>query len=1336
VTFSGNTATGGAGGGMNNQMLDEATDEASIPLLTNVTFSGNTANGGGGLFANHSHAVLTNVTFSGNTANIRGGAILLEGASPTFNNVTFSGNTAPAGMGGTLRNIQNAIAAPSNPIIRNSILWGNGTEEITGDGTGLITLVDSVVQGGCPASSACTNVITANPNLGALANNGGFTQTRALNVGSSAIDAGGVNFACASTDQRGVTRPQGSACDIGAYEASGVPVPTNTATNTPIPTATFTSTATLTPTFTPTVTSTNTPMPPIPAPYFEPYQIISAAGGEATGIGDFNSDGLPDVAMTTSSQLLIFLQNSNGTLAPAVPYEAGSRPEHLAVGDVNNDAKVDIVVANYNSDTLSIFIQQPAGLFASRIIYPTNDGPDAVAVDDLNSDGLADIAVSHWSSSNIGIFTQTISGTLNPMVTYTSHPAGFDEIAIADINNDNRKDVIKMNGQGLYPNLSVYLQNGSGLLDAPLSYSIANCTSFCLGGGFDIGDVTGDGLADVVLSHGGNGSTAKIAVFAQGLDGSLQPSVAYSSYDIPDPVEVEDMNRDGLIDVVVGHGGWNAVSIYMQQGNNVLGNYALYPVPNSGYNPDALAVGDINQDNLIDVVLVDNSDGLVILYQTLTPPPTATPTFAPTFTPTITAIPSPVCSPTYIIYVSPSGNNSDGCSWTNAFTTLQSALAVAANPNQVWVASGTYYPDEGAGQTNDYRPSTFALKNGVSIYGGFVGNETLLAQRNPATNVTVLSGDIGVVGNNSDNSFNVVVGHNTNNSALLDGFTITGGNANGDAPYDVGGGGIFNENGSPTLVNLIISDNFAELGGGIANLMSNPILLHLTVKNNTASYLGGGLINQVSSPTIINSTFVGNSAEYGGAILNRDSGSDPFIANVTITGNIATIQGGGLAVDSNTTVINSILWGNAGGEIFYVRSSPAVSNSIVQGGYAGTGNIDADPLLGPLQNNGGFTETMALQAGSPAIDSGTNTNCPLTDQRGVTRPQGSGCDIGAVEYDGIVWPTSTPTVLSTPPTMIVPTLPTNTPIPTSTLTPSPTSTPTDVPTDTPTPTATFTPTLTPTFTSTPTSTSTPTYTPTVTNTPVPEILYLSSNSNGTAGGVAFADEDILSHNKTTGAWAMYFDGSDVGITGDIDAFALMPDGTILISLDADGTVGSLGVVDESDIIQFTPTSLGTTTAGTFTLYFDGSDVSLTTSAEDIDSIDFAPDGRLIIGTGGSFSVTGVSGGDEDLIAFTATSLGSTTAGTWSLYFDGSDVGLNEASTEDINEIWIDPANNLIYITTLGAFSVTGVSGDGADVFVCAPGMLGTSTICTYAMYWDGSLNGFAGEVVDGLDVVK
>jgi len=216
---------------------------------------------------------------------------------------------------------------------------------------------------------------------------------------------------------------------------------------------------------------------------------------------------------------------------------------------------------------------------------------------------------------------------------------------------------------------------------------------------------------------------------------------------------------------------------------------------------------------------------------------------------------------------------------------------------------------------------------------------------------------------------------------------------------------------------------------------------------------------------------------------------------------------------------------------------------------------------------------------------------------------------------------------------------------------------------------------------------------------------------------------------------MYFDGSDVGITSDVDAFAVMADGTILISLDTDGTVTGFGMVDDSDIIRFTPTSLGTNTAGTFSWYFDGSDVGLTTTAEDIDAISFTPDGKLVVSTIGAFSVTGASGNDEDLLAFTASSLGSTTTGTWSLYFDGSDVGLNDTTSEDINGIWIDPTTNQIYLTTLGAFSVTGVSGDGSDVIICTPGTLGSTTSCTFSLYWDGSLNGFSGEVTDGLHIV-
>ena len=294
--------------------------------------------------------------------------------------------------------------------------------------------------------------------------------------------------------------------------------------------------------------------------------------------------------------------------------------------------------------------------------------------------------------------------------------------------------------------------------------------------------------------------------------------------------------------------------------------------------------------------------------------------------------------------------------------------------------------------------------------------------------------------------------------------------------------------------------------------------------------------------------------------------------------------------------------------------------------------------------------------------------------------------------------------------------------------------------DTPTATATWTSTSTPAvITSTPTPTFTPTNTPMPSNTPTPtntslpvdgDVIYLSSTTSGNSGGVAYNDQDIVKYDTSTGIWSMYFDGSAFGVTGDVDAFALMPDGSILLSLDAAAAVGSLGTVDDSDIIRFVPTS------GTFEWYFDGSDVGLSVSSEDIDAIDFAPDGRLLISTTGSFSVTGVSGNDEDLIAFSPTSLGSTTAGTWSLYFDGSDVALNTSSSEDINGVWVDPANSQIYLTTLGAFSVAGVSGDGADIFVCTPGSLGSTTTCTFSMYWDGSAFGFAGEVADGIAIVK
>lgn len=331
-------------------------------------------------------------------------------------------------------------------------------------------------------------------------------------------------------------------------------------------------------------------------------------------------------------------------------------------------------------------------------------------------------------------------------------------------------------------------------------------------------------------------------------------------------------------------------------------------------------------------------------------------------------------------------------------------------------------------------------------------------------------------------------------------------------------------------------------------------------------------------------------------------------------------------------------------------------------------------------------------------------------------------------------PTLEPTLTGTPSETITPT---DTPHPsdTPTITPSPTDTgtPTDTPTRTDTPTITATPTVTDTPTETPTPTNTPTSTPTYTPPPGAQI-YLGSSTSGTAGGTSFADEDILIKNMGTGAWTLFIDGSDIGLANtDVDAFELQADGSLLMSFDTAFTLSSFAAVDDSDILRFRPTSTGGQTAGIWSWYFDGSDVGLSTSDEDVDAFASAPDGRLLISTIGNVSVPGASGADEDLLAFAPAALGSTTTGSWAMYFDGSDVGLSSTSDEDVNGAWID-AQGKLYLTTLGRFSVSGASGDGSDLFTCTPGSLGSTTACKWAVYWDGSVNGFSGEETDSFGV--
>ncbi|MEK6675009.1 MAG: proprotein convertase P-domain-containing protein [Planctomycetota bacterium] len=236
-------------------------------------------------------------------------------------------------------------------------------------------------------------------------------------------------------------------------------------------------------------------------------------------------------------------------------------------------------------------------------------------------------------------------------------------------------------------------------------------------------------------------------------------------------------------------------------------------------------------------------------------------------------------------------------------------------------------------------------------------------------------------------------------------------------------------------------------------------------------------------------------------------------------------------------------------------------------------------------------------------------------------------------------------------------------------------------------------------------------------------LWMTFADTATVPGVGTVEnEDIVAYDLGTGTWSLIFDGSDVGASAFIiDAVQLLSDGRILLSFTAAGTVGGVAM-DDSDILQFTPTSLGSTTAGAFAMLFDGSDVGLTLSDEDVDAIGLTSTGFLVISTTGPFGGTGASGQDEDLFQFNATSYGTNTAGSFVMYFDGSDVGLSTAASEDIDAADLTSSGTIL-LSTLGAFSVTGVSGTSQDIFEFFPTALGATTAGTYSLFLDLSTVG-------------
>jgi hypothetical protein len=364
----------------------------------------------------------------------------------------------------------------------------------------------------------------------------------------------------------------------------------------------------------------------------------------------------------------------------------------------------------------------------------------------------------------------------------------------------------------------------------------------------------------------------------------------------------------------------------------------------------------------------------------------------------------------------------NGNSWATAYGNLQTGLAAATAAVEVWVAKGTYKPT-----TTATRTIYFNIPSSVVVYGGFAGTEDYLIDRNFRTNISILSGDIGTLNIDTDNSYHVVVMDASSNTTVLDGFTIVGGYANFDPKrtYDVlltsattatietGGGVLIQNAGMPTISNCNIIQNAAVTGGGLyAGDASLPNILFCKFMANQAGF-GAGMYFQDGSHGKVNNTLISGNRAIGGVYNNN---SNPIFTNVTFAGN-GGYNGGIFNSNSQPVVKNAIIWGNS---TPFNDTQSIITYSTIQSGYVGVGNLAMDPKF-VSQTPEGLSPILSgdyhVQATSLTIDRGDNGTISLTDKDldgNLRRFSGGRVDMGAYEFQGIATSTLIISVVTGP----------------------------------------------------------------------------------------------------------------------------------------------------------------------------------------------------------------------------------------------------------------------------------------------------------------------------------
>lgn len=330
----------------------------------------------------------------------------------------------------------------------------------------------------------------------------------------------------------------------------------------------------------------------------------SLIGGDAITLaaGDFNNDGNLDLALANErgGSLSILLGNGDGTFAPGRVYATGPEPHGVVVGDFNGDKNLDLAVVNSSSlvDAVSILLGNGDGTFSLATPLETDFSSRQAAIGDVNLDGKLDLVVTNFGSGSgvVSVFLGNGDGTFQPKSDFAAGSAPYG-VTIADFNSDAKPDIAVVNISGSpASSISIFLGNGDGTFVTGNTYTVASGTPVTVSGDFN-----GDNKVDLLGLGGGFTVSGYVSVLLGSGDGSFGPASYFGTGPRPNSIVLADFNGDGNLDIATSNSDYiNAISILSGNGDGTFQSSLNFT--SGSIQPSSVAAGDFNGDGQIDFV--------------------------------------------------------------------------------------------------------------------------------------------------------------------------------------------------------------------------------------------------------------------------------------------------------------------------------------------------------------------------------------------------------------------------------------------------------------------------------------------------------------------------------------------------------------------------------------------------------------------------------------------------------------------------------------------------------------------------------------------------------------